>query len=168
MNATPITKIATLAILIAAFVLAARPSGAAVATNITVPFSTTITSPCNGDLIDASELVHALATVTFDAAGFHVHLHFNTEQGRAIDTVTGITCTTHDTENTSAFNFDLNTATAACPPCPPLVFSFKKTGTISCPGAGGFVFTNLVHVTVNANGTITADVDTSPGELKCK
>src|ERR1700730_16311228 len=88
-------KIALLSVALAGFVaLTARPSAAAITTNSTTPFSGSFTNACNGHLMDFTFLGHLVASTTFDASsGFQTKVHFNEEQGRDVDTVTGVVCT---------------------------------------------------------------------------
>jgi|HubBroStandDraft_2_1064218.scaffolds.fasta_scaffold387886_1 hypothetical protein len=94
MKLTSLIRIATLSVAIAALVvLAAQPSDAGITTNTTTPFSNPFINPCNGHPMISAGLVHVVASTTFDCAGFQTKFHFNEEQARDTDTVTGEICT---------------------------------------------------------------------------
>jgi hypothetical protein len=89
----------TIAILAA---LVARPSAAAVTTNIKVPFILPFNNPCNGDPTVNAGQVHVLAT-TFDAAGVHTEVHFNEQRARDTDLLTGVVCVDTGELNENSF-----------------------------------------------------------------
>jgi hypothetical protein len=132
----------------------ARPSVAAVITNSTVPQSGSFTNPCNGDPMTFEGFLHTVATTTFDASGgFQTHISVNEEQTKDTDTLTGVVCSDTLGSATNTHNIVFGGPFVGLLP---VVVSFDLTTTTNCPGSvGSFKISVLLHVTVNANGTLT-------------
>lgn len=166
------TRVVLIAIIAAlAALLTTRPSAAAVTTNITVPFSQTFINPCNNDELASVAVVHVLATTNIDAAGIHTTVHFNEQDARDTDLVTGVECTDTGTLNQSGLNF-IFTLPPGTPGSPsgdlPVALTVTFGGNVLCPGgAGSDKLSVLAHVTVNPDGTVTVFFNNSPGEVRC-
>ena len=161
-----ITKIALLPVAMAALVaLAAGPSVAAVTTNVTVPDNGSFINPCNGDLMTFTGFLHTVASTTFDASGFSTHLSVNEEQVKDTDTVTGIVCS----DTTGVAGNTHNIVLGGPPILLPFELTVTFTATTNCPGqVGSFLFKELIHLTVNPDGTVTVLFSNAPGTLECK
>ena len=126
---------------------------AAVVTNTSVPINITLFVPCAnggaGEIIEVSGPLHVLESVTFDGhGGFHVHVLFNPQD------VTGTGLTTGDKyQGTGETQFDFNGTVGFTNT---YVNNFNMIG--QGPGNNFKVHENA-HITVNADGTITAFVD---------
>ena len=159
-KSTSIAKIALLSVAIAAalVVLAARPSTAAVTTNVTYPVTGTLYNPCNGHLLSLNQTFHLLASTTFDASGFQTGIHVNEENSRDTDLTTGFQCTDTGTVEASGLNYDVSTGGSNG--LLPVVVAATLLGTTNCPGSeGNALFKIGVHVTINPDGTTTANFD---------
>ena len=135
-----------------ALALAVLPAtaSAAVVQNVQVPLSVTVFSPCTGDIIPVSGFIHLVASSTNDGSGgFHVTVMDNVSQVSGVGSVTGATY-----HGVGGDWFSLNAR-------PPFPFEATQTdvfGLISAGAAPNLVVTDTFHVTVNADGTITANV----------
>ncbi len=118
--------------------------------NVTIPLNLTVFSPCTGDLISVSGSIHLLATATADGAGgFHVSFMDNVSQVTGVGSVTGATY--------HGVGGDWFTANVR----PPFPAEFTVTdvfGLISADSTPNLIVTDTFHITVNADGTLTANV----------
>ncbi len=150
--------------------LIARPSTAAVTINSTAAFNGPFVDPCNNDVINSVGLLHVLGNTTTDSAGVHTTFHFNESDTHDTDLNTGQTCADTGALNENTLNLDCSGG----PPCIPtgglpITVTLTFNGTESCPGsAASFEFQELVHATVNADGTLTVLLSNAPGVFKCK
>jgi len=146
------TSLSLIAVLIALF----SPSigNAEVITQIEIPLATTVTVPCAvggaGEMIDLTGQVHAVFSVTVDGnGGVHIATHFN-DAG-----VSGIGLTTGNKYQASGGNHFVSNSGGTRNE-----FTFVNNFLLVAPGAGNNLRVHeLVHVTVNANGEITAETD---------
>lgn len=135
-----------------AVLLAFMPAtaSAAVVANVRVPLNTAVVSPCNGDVIAVTGEIHLLASSTSDGAGgFHVKFMDNVSQVTGVGSVSGATY-----HGVGGDWFIANVS-------PPFPAEFTQTdvfGLISAGPAPNFVVTDTLHITVNADGTLTANV----------
>jgi hypothetical protein len=135
-----------------ALVLALVPAtaSAAVVTNVRIPLDITVASPCNGDVIAVTGVIHLLASSTSDGAGgFHLTFMDNVSQVTGAGSVSGATY--------HGVGGDWFSGSAR----PPFPVEFTATdvfGLISTGSAPNFVVTDTFHITVNADGTLTANV----------
>jgi hypothetical protein len=114
------------------------------------PVSGTVFNPCNGEAVDFSGHIHFLVNVTGDmAGGFHLDIHDNTQGIHAVGETTEVqyvgTQTDHYTLN---FTPGATNSTAN-----------GQFTEISQGSGPNFVVYYLLHVTVNADGTVTVFVD---------
>src|SRR5262245_10806324 len=124
----------------------ARLSLAAVVTNMTAPVALTFINPCNGDTMASTGTVHLLASTTIDSAGFQTDFHFNEQEFKDVDLVTGAVCADTTQENERALNFDFSSDTAIGLP---VTVTSLFNAAARCGAAGGFTFRILAHATVN-------------------
>lgn len=131
----------------------ATPTRAAVVTNTSVPIEITLFVPCAnggaGENIDVSGPLHVLASVTLDRhGGFHAHVLFNPQD------VTGVGLSTGNKyQGTGETEEDFNGTVG-------LTDTFVNNFNMIGQGPGNnFKVHENAHITINANGTITAFVD---------
>jgi hypothetical protein len=165
------TKIIPTIGIAALVVLAARPSMAAVTTNVIEPFFVEQLNPCNGDNTAFTGLVHLLASTTFDAAGVHTEVHLNQQDARATDLVTGLVCPDTQGSNSSGLNivFSLPIGNGTPTGDLPLNATVGINTNESCPSSSGgsFTFKLVAHITVNPDGTVTVQFEKG-GEITCR
>ena len=130
---------------------------ASVTTASTVPFALTAPHPCQpGTIVTLTGTLHFEFKTHFDSAGgLHVKLHANPQDVTGSDT-NGVTYHAHGATNQSI----LIKANAAD--------ENTFVNTINVRGSEkdtSFVIHEVVHITVNANGEVTAVVVKS--DLKC-
>jgi hypothetical protein len=138
--------------LVLAVLLAFMPAtaSAAVVTNVRVPLNLTVFSPCNGDVIAVTGEIHLLASSTSDGAGgFHVTFMDNVSGVTGVGSISGATY-----HGVGGDWFSGN----ARPPFPVVLTQTDVFALISAGSAPNFVVTDTVHITVNADGTLTANV----------
>ncbi|MBI2852663.1 MAG: hypothetical protein HYX84_06145 [Chloroflexi bacterium] len=129
------------------------PANAEVVTNISVPINVLVFVPCAnggaGELVSLSGNLHVLVTVTEDeAGGFHLSAS-NNPQGIS---GTGLT-TGANYRGTGVTRQELNLTNGASE------VTFVNNFRIIGQGTGNnFLVHQTVHLTVNANGEVTADV----------
>ncbi len=142
--------------------LGSAPAQAAVTTNISVPFDTVVFVPCAnggaGEDVHLTGDLHIVITSTADGAGgFHDSFHAQPQGISGTGSVTGAKY-----QATGVTRGDFNVK----PPYPfetTFVNNFRIIG--QGPGNNFLVHENF-HVTVNANGTLTASVDNFSVECK--
>ena len=125
------------------------PSLAATIVNEDIPFSVNITNPCNNESVALSGTEHLVILETFDNNGgvhFDFHANFN---------ITG----TGDLGNNYVSNQELhesgNTKVGAAAAATfPIAFELISKGS-----APNFLMLMLMHMTFNANGSVTASFD---------
>jgi hypothetical protein len=133
---------------------------AEVTTNDKIPYTASVLVPCAaggaGEVVDLSGTLHVLFCTTLDGnGGFHTKYHFQ-PQG-----VSGTGQTTGDKyQATGVTQREFNGKVGS-------EFTFVNNFRIIGQGPGNnFLVHQLVHVTVNANGEVTAFVDNS--SIECK
>ncbi len=138
------------ALLALALALIPAAASAAVVTNVRVPLNITVVSPCNGDVIAVTGNIHLLASSTSDGSGgFHMTFMDNVSQVTGVGSVSGATY-----HGVGGDWFSGNVR-------PPFPVEFTATdvfGLISAGSAPNFMVTDTFHITVNADGTLTANV----------
>ena len=126
--------------------LTTTPAWAAQVTNITFPISETVFNPCNGEVVTLSGEEHMTESVTLDGSGgFHMDIHGNLN-------VTGSGNQGNKYVGNQDSNFQMNGRVGV---------EFTVTGTfseISLGSAPNFVLHDLVHITVNPDGTVTSSI----------
>lgn len=131
----------------AALLLIAANAIASIATNVDIPISGAIISPCNQETVTFSGIDHFIATVTVDGhGGFHATSHDNVHV-----TATGSLGNSYEAnqEDTNELNGKIGVEQTV----------FLTLGLISEGSAPNFEETFLEHVTVNPNGTVTVFLD---------
>jgi hypothetical protein len=122
-----------------------------------IPF--TLTAEGCGDVIEISGTLHVLIHVTFDdAGGVTVKQHFQPQGATGVGLVSGATYqATGVTQETDTDNG----------PGPQFEFTFVNNFKIISQGTTpNFLVHDTVHVTVNNNGEITAEVTNSSVECR--
>jgi len=138
------------ALLASALALLPGAASAAVVTNVQVPLNITAVSPCNGDVIAVTGSIHLLASSTSDGSGgFHITFMDNVSQVTGVGSVSGATY-----HGVGGDWFSAN----ASPPFPVEFTATDVFGLISAGAAPNFMVTDTFHITLNADGTLTANV----------
>jgi len=138
------------------------PAQAAVTTNVSVPVDMSVFVPCAnggaGEVVHLTGDLHTLLTFTDDGAGgFHTSSHFQPQgiSGVGLDTGdkyvgTGVTRS----------SFDIK------PPFPSESTSVNNFRIIGQGSGNNLLIHENFHVTVDANGAVTATVDNLSAECK--
>lgn len=137
----------------------AGPGGFGQATTSTVstsfPISISVFVPCaaggNGEVVDLSGSLHAVFSITVNGNNVHLNTLFNPQGVNGVGETTGAKYQATG-ETRSDMNFDV----VAFPLNITFVNNFKIIG--QGPNNNFLVHENL-HITVNANGTLTAFID---------
>ncbi len=136
--------------LAAALWLVPATSSAAVIQNVNMPLNQTVFNPCTGDIIPFTGNMHVVVAATEDASGgFHFDLESNVSGVTGVGVPSGTTY-----QGVGGFWTEFNGE-------PPFPFEATLTdvfGLISAGSSPNFVFAITLHITVNADGTITAQV----------
>ncbi len=149
--------------IVALAALIAAPALAEVTTNMSVPLNLTVFVPCAnggvGENVDLIGNLHLLFTVTINNNRVTVQSHFQPQGVNGLGQITGdkyqgtgVTryFTTYD--NVDSF---------------PVVTTYVNNFRIIGHGPGNnFTIHETIHVTVNANGDVTADVDNFKTDCK--
>jgi hypothetical protein len=138
------------ALLALALAVVPATASAAVVQNVRMPLNITVASPCNGDVIAVTGTIHLLASSTSDGSGgFHVSFMDNVSGITGVGSLSGATY--------HGVGGDWFSGNAR----PPFPVEFTQTdvfGLISAGSAPNFIMTDTLHITVNADGTLTANV----------
>jgi hypothetical protein len=127
-------------------------------TNETIPFTSTLTNPCNGDLVTFQGNMHATSHVTFDASGgYHLKTHVNYQNvsGRGIPSgnAYNVRTTTNETVNDNdGPQFETTV--------------IQNVKLITQGPALNYFLQIVFHVTVNANGQTTSTVEEA--KIQCR
>ena len=150
-------KLAALAV-VALMALAAAPTRAANVENFRFPVVTILINPCTGEPILFAGEFHVTTSITVDRnGGFHFESHGNASQIR------GVGLFSDDTyRGTQANNFVFNSNSGG---------TFEQTSqfvfSMIAPGPDNNFFVRILfHITVNANGEVTAIVDNFEAECR--
>jgi len=134
--------------------LSSSTGNSEVITQIEIPLATTVTVPCAaggaGEIVDLTGEVHAVFSVTVDAnGGVHIATHFNNAG------VNGIGLTTGNKYQASGGDYFVSNSGGTANE-----LTFVNNFLLVAPGSGNNLRVHeLAHVTVNANGEITAETD---------
>jgi hypothetical protein len=116
-----------------------------------LPFDGIAFSDCGTEAIAVTGTFHPLSAVTSDGSGgFHIVFHYDVE-AKGTSQATGVRYVTH-----AGADFTLNS------PATTLGFEQTRTDMFTLIGQGpapNEVLTVLVHITVDANGTVESSVD---------
>jgi hypothetical protein len=140
-----------LAIAVGAVLVIAPGAQAAVQQNISIPFDVSLFLPCNGDTVDATGPVHMVSALTINGNHFSEVVHFNAYGITGTSEATGAkyqgTGVTDDMFGGSFTNGQSRET---------FINRFDFIGQGSAPNS---ITHETFHVTVNANGTVTAFFD---------
>jgi hypothetical protein len=141
-------KLLVLLITIAA--LATPVAAQASATTLKVPFDADVIA-CNGDLIHISgTLLNIFTVTTTPSGGFIVSSHFQPQGIKGVDLTTG----------TKYVATGLTRDILVVSPSGGITETFVNRFHIQATsGAESFIVSEVFHITVNANGNVTAFVD---------
>src|SRR5215211_6911443 len=155
----PLLALSLLALVAAGTQNVARAQATNVTSNASFPFTDTAVS-CDGETVDISGKMHLLAHATTDArSGRHVTLQINTEGVKGVGATSGSQYVSSATNNESIN--DSNTAGGQSEYT--LTTKFLLVGKGKLPD----LFTKVtMHVTVNANGEVTAEVTNVMAECR--
>ena len=133
-------------------ILAIAPGAqAAVQVNTSIPFDVSLFLPCNNDTVDASGFVHEVSALTINGNHFSVVSHFSAQGITGTSETTGAkyqgTGVTDDMFGGSFTNGQSRET---------FINRFDFIGQGSAPNS---ITHETFHVTVNANGTVTAFFD---------
>ena len=153
-----LTRITVLLATLSIGVLTWGPVAAGVNLNIKVPFAQVVFVPCAndgaGEFLTISGSLHLLLTATEDSAGGqHLTFHFQPQGASGVGEDTGDLYRANGVTRgaTHVIQGDF-------PFIDTFVNNFRMIGTA---GGAKFKVHNTVHVTINANGELSADVDNS-------
>jgi hypothetical protein len=121
-------------------------------TIIPIPPTAVLPDPCTGEDVHVTGTIHLVTVVTVDASGStHTEMHFNVQGVSGVGLTSGTRYRGIHTETHSS-----NTAGPA-----PSEFTTRiNIMLISEGGSSNLTIRDaLLHVTVNANGTVTASID---------
>jgi hypothetical protein len=128
--------------------------------NVDVPLAVTFPNPCapgSGETIAFTGTIHVLFNETFPPDG-SIHVQFEDN----VHDVTGLSSTGVTYSGVGGDWFELN----ASPPFPFNATATDVFGLISDGATANFLVTATFHITVNADGTVTATV--SNVRIACK
>jgi hypothetical protein len=147
MNTNERIVVAVFSLALAALLLIPLTAMARAVANVRIPVSGVVFNPCNGETVTFNGIDHFTATVTLDGAGgFHTTAHDNVH-------VTATGSLGNSYEGNQEDNFEFNGRVG-------VEQTFGLTfSEISRGSAPNFEMHILQHVTVNANGTVTAFLD---------
>ncbi len=134
-------------------------ANAAVTQNIKIPIDQILSGPCTGEDIELTGELHLLSTLTEDGAGgYHAKYHANYAGVSGVGLTTGTKY-----QINGGFNTEYNIAADGFPSETTAVANY---GLIA-PGKGNnYKGHALFHITVNANGEVTAEIDSF--EVECQ
>jgi len=136
--------------LAAALWLVPATSSAAVLQDLRVPLNQLVLNPCTGDTIDFTGTFHLVVAITQDGSGgFHVDVEDNVSGVTGVGSPSGISY-----HGVGGGWFELNGE----PPFPFETTSTSVFGLMSVGSSPNFDVTTTFHITVLADGTITAQV----------
>ena len=131
----------------AALLLIAVTVMAAIVINVDIPVSGAVINPCNGETVTFSGVDHFTARVVLDGAGgFHMTTHDNIH----------VTATGDQGNSYEGNQEDTNEVNGRFGVEQTFVLTVSAIGKGSAPN---FEEHTLLHVTVNANGTLTSFID---------
>jgi hypothetical protein len=137
--------------LIASFIMALVATlSAEVTTNTVVPFNSIITNPCLGEQVQLTGDLHVVLGMEDTGNGMLMTAHFQPQGITGLGLTTGATY--HATGVTRSTVFVTGT--------PPFDFtSVNNYRIIGTGDAANFMVHSNIHMTVDANGDVTAEVD---------
>ncbi len=152
-HVTPRVRAALCALLFAVFAGAGTEAfgqATTTTTNEDIPFTGSAFNPCNGDQVTFSGTLHVVNTMTTDASGgTHLKTHSNYQDVTGTGAPSGVTYQVRTVSNEVVNDNDGPQSTAT-------VISTMKL--IAQGPTLNFFLRTVLHVTVNANGQTTSDV----------
>jgi hypothetical protein len=138
------------ALLALALAVVPATASAAVVQNITMPISRTLLNPCTNDVVTVSGNFHLVISSTADGSGgFHMTFMDNVSGVTGVGVPSGVT---YHGVGGDWFAGNIH------PPFPN-EFTFTDVfGIISTGSSPNLFATDTIHFTVDANGTVTAQV----------
>jgi hypothetical protein len=127
------------------------PVFAANSGQVDVPFIVQLVNPCNSELVDTNGFVHIDITFTLTGQNAHLTIHANPQGVTGIGETTGVTY--HGT-GVSALSQRVSLVNGSA--TAKFVSRFDFVGQGSVPN---FFMDEVMHITTNANGTVTASFD---------
>ena len=123
---------------------------AAVVQNVRAPIDVTFVNPCTADTIEFTGTIHLLAGEASDGSGgFHLHIDDN------VSGVTGVGVPSGTVYHGVGGDwFEANVR----PPFPVVLTATDVFGLISVGASSNLVANATFHITVNPDGTVTAQV----------
>jgi hypothetical protein len=142
-------KVAIIGLLIVVLTLGlALPAQAAVTQNIKQPTTMVVVIPCNGDVVILEGDMHILMTFTLDGnGGVHVKSHFQPQN------LKGTSEAGNSYIGAGVTQDNLNTKVGETST---YINNYRMIGKGQAPN---FMVHETWHITINANGEVTAEVD---------
>ena len=155
MNHVRVRLIGSLLVLAASLLAAVAPTQAAATTirnRTTVPFDVVVDNPCTGEPVALSGAQLLISHLVFDErGGVHAHFRLVPQQVRGVGLRSG---TEYHAVGGGGNNFTADADDA------PLVTSSRATANVvSQGGSDNLVMHSTTHLTINANGEVTAVVN---------
>jgi len=152
---------ALIAALFVAFAVAATTAFAqstTVTTSESIPFTGSMTNPCNADVVTFQGSMNVTNHMTTDASGgTHLKTHINFQDVSGTGAPSGLNYNVRTTTNQTVNDSDGPQSEAT-------VISTVKL--VSQGPAQNYFMRNVFHITVNANGTTTSTVDETSVECR--
>jgi hypothetical protein len=143
-------------------VICCAPAFAAVTTNTSIPIDTTVAIPCAnggaGENVEITGPLHMLATDTTNANNVHLSVQFQPQGLSGVGSVTG-----EKYRATGVTRQDFNAANVRLPFNTTFVNNFRIIGQRT---SNNFLVHENAHVTLNANGSVTAVLDNFKADCK--
>ncbi len=155
----PLLAVCLLALAAAGAQTAARAQATTVTSNASFPFADAAVS-CGGETVNISGNMHLLAHVTTDArSGRHVSLQINTQAVKGVGAASGREYVSSATNNETLNDSDTTSGQSEYT----TTTKFLLVGKGNVPDLLAKV---TMHVTVNANGEVTAEVTNVVAECR--
>jgi hypothetical protein len=142
--------------------LAGLPAYSAVDTNISIPVAISVFVPCavggTGEVVTLSGDLHILISTTVNANHISLYTHFQPQGVSGVGSVSG-----DKYQGTGVTRTSIEADVVSFPFIETFVNNFRIIG--QGPG-NNFLLHQNIHITVNANGTVTASVDNFSVECK--
>jgi hypothetical protein len=139
-------------ILVALTALPAMANGTTVTTNEKIPIDLFVWVPCAGEWIHLSGNLHVVHHVTWDAnGGYHYAAHFQPQSLSGYGMLSGLKY-----QGTGVTRYNTNLRPDGYPYEHTYVNNFRMIG--QGPG-NNYLVHETFHITINANGEVTAYVD---------
>ena len=152
----------SISLVVLLFLLSGLPTNAAVDTNMSFPVTISVFIPCAvggaGEVATLNGNLHVLISTTVNANHISSDMHF---QPQGISGVGSVSGDKYQATGITRFNFQADVA--GFPFNNTLVNNFKIIGQHS---SNNFLVHENFHLTVNADGTVTANIDNFSTECK--